>query len=209
MKTFDVPDWIIAPFIAQGVSESDYFLYGAGRALGFVRMAAYALDREIPSSQFKVAEYHTYTGISAARTAIDATAAWINAMLDLGVSPGYQINLSRKDFRAKVSEGRSGVKEYCQALGDLGEGIDKHRQRAQHREGPAICYHSSIFKEKSHLVGWYLMPEGLSDGREADLRLADLLKRWADDIEGNLQGIHKVIVMASGDTQVTGLETEG
>ena len=42
----------------------DYFLYGAGRALGFMRMAAYALDE--PYSSQKVAEYHAYTGISAA-----------------------------------------------------------------------------------------------------------------------------------------------
>ena len=54
MKTFDVPDWVIAPFRRSagtgehcklGVFEDDYHLYGACRALGFVRMAAAALEK--------------------------------------------------------------------------------------------------------------------------------------------------------------------
>ena len=87
MKTFDVPDWMVGPFVTNGVSENDYYLYGAGRALGFARMAAYALDdpnydTETIGHPLKVAEYHAYTGISAARTAIDATASWCNVVLN-------------------------------------------------------------------------------------------------------------------------------
>ena len=111
MKTFEVPMWIVAPLVAEGVNDSDYFLYGAGRALAFVRMAAYALG-EIPDDQ-KVAEYHAYTGISAARTAIDATASWCNATLKLGVNPGNQVNLSRGDFRKKVLQCRPEVEKYA------------------------------------------------------------------------------------------------
>ena len=117
MKTFDVPDWMIAPFVANGVSENDHFLYGAGRALGFVRMAACALD-EIPNDQ-KVAEYHAYTGISAARTAIDATATWLEKMLELQVARRYLVNPSRTEFRDEVSQVRPEVSMYVKKLGRL------------------------------------------------------------------------------------------
>lgn len=195
MKTFDVPDWMVAPFVANGVSGNDYFLYGAGRALGFVRMAACALD-ETYSGQ-KVAEYHSYTGISAARTAIDATASWCNETLKLGVKQGNQVNLSRQDFREKLSQVQSQISEYVERLGDLGKKIDKHRQRAQHREGLAIFYHMDSQKLE-HPCGWYL---AISDDRTADLHLVSLLNGWADEIEENLREIHKVLVMSSVDMQ--------
>ena len=195
MKTFHVPDWMIAPFMTQGVSESDYYLYGAGRALVFVRMAAYALD-ETYSGQ-EVAEYHAYTGISAARTAIDATASWCNETLKLGVKPGNQVNLSRQDFREKLSQVQPQIWEYVEHLGDLGRKIDEHRQRAQHREGLAISYHMDSQK-LGHPGGWYL---AIGGDRTADLRLVDLLKGWANEIEENFREIHKMLVMASDETQ--------
>ena len=136
MKTFAVPDWMVAPFVTNELSESDNYLHGAGRALGFVRMAAYALDE--PYSRQEVGEYHAYTGISAARTAIDATAVWCNTTLHLGFAQGPQLNLSRKDFQEKISKASPEVVTYVQALGDLGKKINEHRQRAQHRDGLAI-----------------------------------------------------------------------
>lgn len=192
MKTFDVPEWMIAPFLEHDISKSDYFLYGAGRALSFVRMAACALD-ERPDDQ-KVAEYHAYTGISAARTAIDAIASWLNVKLKLGLTPSPQINLSREKFRAKVLMVHPELEEFVQALCALGTTIDEHRQRAQHREGLAIIHHISSLKESSHLEGWYLAPKGLSGNRSDDLPLVDLLTSWADEIECNLQEIHKIVV---------------
>ena len=193
MKTFDVPNWMIAPFISQGVSQSDYFLYGAGHALVFVRMAAYALD-EAPNDQ-KVAEYHAYTGISAARTAIDSTASWCNVALELNVTQGNQVNLSRQDFRGKLSQVQPEISKYVERLGTLGKQIDKHRQRAQHREGLAIFYH--MYSEKlGHPGGWYLETSG---DRTAALHLVDLLNRWADEIEDNLREVLKV--MAPGEMQ--------
>ena len=197
MKTFDVPDWMIAPFVANGVSENDYFLYGAGRALGFVRMAAYVLD-EIPNGQ-KVAEYHAYAGVSAARTAIDATASWCNVVLKLGVKQGNQVNLSRGDFREKLAQVQPQISEYVEHLGDLGRKIDEHRQRAQHREGLAISYHTDSEKF-GHPSGWYL---AISGDHTADLRLVDLLNGWAGYIEENLQEIHQVLVMSSVGMQET------
>ena len=192
MKTFDVPDWMIAPFVANRVSENDYFLYGAGRALGFVRMAAYALDdpnydTETIGHPLKAAEYHAYTGISAARTAIDAIAVWCNRTLHLGVAQGPQLNLSRKDFQDKVSKASPEVATYVQTLGDLGRKIDEHRQRAQHREGLAFSYHMDSQK-LGHPGGWYL---AIGGDHTADLRLVDLLNGWADEIEENLREIHK------------------
>ena len=197
MKTFDVPDWMIAPFVANGVSENDYFLYGAGRALGFVRMAACALD-EIPNDQ-KVAEYHAYTGISAARTAIDATASWLEKMLELQVARRYLVNPSRQEFREEVSQVRPEVSKYVKNLGDFGNQIDEHRQQAQHREGLAI--RNKFSRKSPHLNGWHLAPMGLSGDHTADLHLVDLLNGWADAIEDNLLEIHKVLVMASGEMQ--------
>ena len=175
MKTFDVPDWMIAPFVANGVSKNDYFLYGAGRALGFVRMAAYALD-EIPNDQ-KVAEYHAYTGISAARTAIDATASWLEKMLELQVARRYLVNPRRQEFREEVSQVRPEVSKYVKNLGDFGNQIDEHRQQAQHREGLAI--RNKFSRKSPHLNGWHLAPMGLSGDHTADLHLVDLLNGWA------------------------------
>ena len=197
MKTFDVPDWMVGPFVTNGVSENDCYLYGAGRALGFARMAAYALDDPNYDTKpighpLKIAEYHAYTGISAARTAIDATASWCNVVLELGLKPGIQVSLTKKAFRTKVSKASPGVTTYVQALGDLGEKIDEHRQRAQHREGLAISYHMDSQK-LGHPGGWYL---AISGDHTADLRLVDLLNGWADEIEENLHEIHKVLVLA-------------
>lgn len=195
MKTYDVPNWMIAPFLAEGVSDSDYFLYGAGRALGFIRMAAYALDLEVPSSEFKVAEYHTYTGISAVRTAIDATASWLNQVLKLGVPQGNQVNLSWRDFQTKILKHRPEAKKFVQSLGDLGKQINEHRQRAQHKEGLAIIHHLDS-KKFEHTGGWYLAPNGLSSDRADDIRLPDLLHSWADEIECNLQKMHEIVATA-------------
>ena len=206
MKTYDVPKWMIAPFLAEGVSDSDYFLYGAGRALGFIRMAAYVLDLEVPSSEFKVAEYHTYTGISAARTAIDATASWLNQVLKLGVPQGNQVNLSRPDFQTKIVTHLPKAEKCIQSLGDLGNKINEHRQRAQHREGLAIIHHLDS-KKFEHTGGWYLAPNGLSSDRADDIRLPDLLHSWADEIEANLQAIHKTVI-ASSETPQPALGTE-
>ena len=183
MKTFDVPGWIIAPFTARGVSENDYFLYGAGRALGFVRMAADALSSL--SDDLKIAEYHAYAGISAARTIIDATAAWLNAILNLDVSPPHNINLSRIVFRSSLLDALPGTEAYVKRLGNLGCAIDEHRQRAQHREGLALIPHST--------GGWYLAPDGLSGDRAKDLHIANALKCWADEIEDNVREIHRAV----------------
>ena len=165
--------------------------------MGFVRMAACALDE--PYSSQEVGEYHAYTGISAARTAIDATAVWCNTTLHLGFAQSPELNLSRKDFQEKASMASPEVVTYVQALGDLGRKIDEHRQRAQHREGLAIRYKFS--RNSKHLTGWYLAPKRLSGDHTADLRLVDLLNGWAEEIEGNLREIHKVLVMASDEMQ--------
>ena len=188
---------MIAPFISQGVSQSDYFLYGAGHALVFVRMAAYALD-ESPNDQ-NVAEYHAYTGISAARTAIDATASWLEKILELQVARRYLVNPSRQEFREEISQVQPEVSKYVKNLGDLGNQIDEHRQKAQHREGLAI--RNKLSRKSQHLNGWHIAPMGLGGDHIADLRLVDLLNGWADEIDENLREIHKVLVMAPGEMQ--------
>ena len=195
MKTFDVPQWITELLLANGVTDDSYHLYGAGRALGFVRMAARVLDESDTSEKLalKEAEYHTYSGISASRTAIDAIASWLNIRLSLGLEFNAQVNLSRKEFRGKVLKVNPALNDSVKDLGELGKLIDKFRQRAQHREGLAIIHHRESI-EKGHKGGWYLAPEGLSGNRIDDLLLTEMILSWADEIEANLRAIHKRLV---------------
>ena len=98
MRSSEIPTCIIE-FLAMKVddcdwTDADYHLYGAGRAVAFVRMSADALD-SLGNDQ-KVAEYHTYCGISAARTAIDATASWLRLELGLGIRSLVQVDLKKK-----------------------------------------------------------------------------------------------------------------
>ena len=75
MPSYDVPAWIIQALYDNGeLTDASYHLYGAGRALTFVRMAADTLE-PLANDDKIFAEYHAYAGISAARTAIDATAS--------------------------------------------------------------------------------------------------------------------------------------
>ena len=194
MKTFDVPDWVIAPFCKLGVFEDDYHLYGACRALGFVRMAAAALEKmgnsEEETDPQKVAEYHAYAGISAARTAIDAAASWLKMVLKLNFPSGNRVDLSKKEFRSEVANAQAEIGEYLQTLGCLGKEINDHRQRAQHREGLAIVRHLES-EVSGHRGGWYLAPEGVSHDPQGQLHLVELLNCWAKVIEINLREIHE------------------
>ena len=197
MKTSGVPDWMGVYLYVRaksaGLSESDHHLNGAGRALRFVRMAAFALDE--PYSRSEIGEYHAYTGVSAARTAIDAIASWCNMVLKLGLRPSIQVSLTQRSFQKKVAEARPEVSTYVLALADLAGEIDKHRNRAQHREGLAISPHMDSPKLE-HPGGWYL---AISGDQTADLHLVDLLNGWADVIEENLREVLKV--MAPGEMQ--------
>ena len=102
MKTFDAPEWMTAPFLTEGVSDSDFSCTGLAVHWDSSERPADALDAEDPSPEFKVAEYHTYTGISAARTAIDATASWLNQVLNWACLKGTESNLSRTAFQTKI-----------------------------------------------------------------------------------------------------------
>lgn len=77
MKVYDVPDCIVDFMKHRDIVDSDYLLYGSGRALGWLRMSADTIE-SLPN-ELKEAEYHGYAGISAARTAIDALANWLSA----------------------------------------------------------------------------------------------------------------------------------
>lgn len=197
MKIFGVPEWMCWYLSVRakfaGLSESDYYLHGAGRALGFVRTAACALDESY--SRQEVGEYHAYTGLSAARTSIDFTASWLEKMLEFQMDQRHQVNTSRKEFRKEVSQVRPEVSKYVKNLGTLGKQIDKHRQRAQHREGLAISPHMDS-EESGHPGGWYL---AISADQTADLHLSNLLNRWADAIEENLREMLRTV--APGEMQ--------
>lgn len=89
MKTYDVPQWLMERTddfrTPSGLKGPEFHLCGAGRAFCWVRMAADALESDRNSRDFdrdlKVAEYHTYAGVCAARTALDAIASWFRVWL--------------------------------------------------------------------------------------------------------------------------------
>jgi len=172
MPSYDVPE-CIAEFIRhRDLVDSDYYLYGSGRAIGWVKMSADAID-ELPS-ELKEAEYHAYAGISAGRTAIDALANWLNAVLTLG-RKGTAIDFAKPAFRSLIEDRAPSVVAHATRLGALASAIDGFRQRAQHREGLALRFHVP--------GGWHLAFAGLQGAGAEDIDLPNLLRGWARDIE--------------------------
>lgn len=191
METYEVPFWMTALMLARGGYESDDYLYGAGRALGFVKTAAGALEQL--ENDLKEAEYHAYAGISAARTAIDAAACWLNSALEVGQEHNSGLNLSRKDFREKLVKKVPAICSQLKHLCELGSTIDEHRQKAQHREGLPLKYHAES-TVLDHAKGWYLVTAKSHHDHQLDLRLCDVLQDWQRHIEENLFSIHQKVV---------------
>ncbi len=178
MKSYDVPGCVLEFMRHRDLVDSDYSLYGAGRAGGWVKMSADAIDM-LSNDDLKVAEYHCYAGVSAARTAIDALANWLNAQLALG-QRGLTIDFKKSAFKDLIEEKAPSATEHVEQLASLATRIDESRQRAQHREGLALLWHEP--------GGWHLT-QGLQAPRESDEHLASLLRRWADEIERAICGI--------------------
>lgn len=178
LKTYDVSDCVVQALLGHDLTDIDYHLYGAGRAIAFIRMASDAIQHL--GLEQKVAEYHAYAGISSARTAIDATASWLRLALSLQMNPSPAVDLHKVAYQSKVIAKAPALKLYLEALSDLAGIVDKHRQRAQHREGLALGYVASETEGE-----WYLYPKGLSK-KTYRVRLVDILDSWADNIEENL-----------------------
>lgn len=174
-STYDIPECVI-DYIKKRprLKDEDYYLAGAGRALGWMRIAAAQLARS-NDFELKLAEYHAYAGISAARTSIDAFANFLNCFFSIGFSPSPEIDLAKERFRNKIKAAEPRISADVDALARLAIQIDPHRQKVQHREGPALVRYSN--------EQWYLAPQGLRGSRDADENLVDLLGRWADEIE--------------------------
>ena len=187
METYDVPCWMILPMWENGLGESDPYMYGAGRALGFIGTAATALQ-QLDNKQ-KEAEYHAYAGVSAARTAIDASACWLNLKLQIGQKNNSSLDLSKKGFRTKIAEKLAPACAPMKGLGTLAKEIDQHRQRAQHRDGLPLSYHGES-TALNHPGGWYLVTAASQYDHLLDLPLCDLLRSWRKQIEQNLFSIH-------------------
>ncbi|MBI4505601.1 MAG: hypothetical protein HY691_08705 [Chloroflexi bacterium] len=201
MQIYDLPDWLLDEaerFLfatnATRHQDSGKHLYGAGRALGWVRMAADALA-VVPCADLKLAEYHTYAGVCAARTALDAIASWLRIWL-LADRKGYEkadarSNLTHRTFRRDVMQALSGrvgdgFRQKLEALGNLGTKIDPHRQRAAHREGLALRPADSSCPGTCR---WHLAPKGLQFGHGDDVDIVQLLREWADEIEAHLRDV--------------------
>lgn len=191
MKSHGIPSCIVDYMSSRDIVESDYYLHGSGRAIGWVRMAADELAElgglPLVESDQKVAEYHAYMGISAARTSIDAFAGWLNMELHLGVSAAA-VDLKKRRFRARVVEAAPSLTRSARRLGALARIIDRDRQRAQHREGSAILLYEA--------AGWHLT-KGLQADRQLDKHLPTLLRAWADCIEHEACATVKVIGQSS------------
>ena len=187
MRTSDIPTCIVDALSISakqgGLTDDDYHLAGAGRAIAFVRMSAEALD-SLNNDQ-RVAEYHAYCGISAARTAIDATASWLRLELEVDIKSLSYVDLKKDAYREKILGKRPDLGESVEPLSQLASEIDQHRQRAQHREGLALIFHSPG-TVVVHAGGWYLAPDGLSRPRSGDIHLVDMLQLWATNIENRI-----------------------
>ncbi|MGH2584825.1 MAG: hypothetical protein ACRDJE_07930 [Dehalococcoidia bacterium] len=180
MRTYEVSACIIRACHGRDWTEADDYLYAAGRAVTWVLMAADAVQT---AQELKVAEYHAYTGISAARSAVDATANWHRVRFLPSEKPGTSIDLAKEGFREKLkSLVPPSVFACLETLGHLArDELDVWRQRAQHREGV-----QPILREGG---AWYVALLGYASPHTEQWHLASLLKGWADSIERQLCAI--------------------
>jgi hypothetical protein len=176
------PDCITKSMVHRDIGDAEYHLNGVGRAIVWVRIAATSLRQlekrdALDPDVDELADYHAYAGVSAARTAVDAMASWLNVWSGLKRNPSGAIDLARPDFRKKVDPLiPAEMLPHLARLNDLAVNeIDSHRQRAQHREGLAVIRYLGR--------GWHLAPRGAQFPRSEDLPLADLLDRWANELE--------------------------
>jgi hypothetical protein len=182
LRPHDVPECIVEAMHPYNLTDEDYYLYGCGRALSFIRMAADALNNL--GNEQKIAEYHGYTGISAARTSIDAAANWMNIKLGIGWKPSLKIDFTKNEFYKEVGNRKPSINSHIDCLRSFAKEIDKNRQRAQHGEGLAMLYYST--------GQWYLT-NGLQAHRNEDKHLVNLLREWADKIEEQICQIIQVL----------------
>lgn len=178
----------------------DYLLAGA-RAVCWVRSAAGFLEQLAAGASpgdRALAEYHTYAGVSAARTALDALANWLRVVL---LIPDAEFVPSQRDFA--VSKFRRRLKKEEPHLGAtlgslfiLTKEIDPLRQAAQHREGIPISF--AVLKEApSQGARWRLKGRSFERGRVSktyrELELVALLSGWADQIDTQLQQLLRAL----------------
>lgn len=171
MRSYNAPACVVEYMRNRDLVDSDYYMYESGRALGWIRMAADAIE-ELPN-ELEVAKYHAYAGISAARTAIDALASWLNARLNLR-RRGASVDLKKEHFQETVVEAKPSIRGNTDRLARLLQQIDEPRQRVQHREGVALLHYVP--------GGWHLT-RGLQAPRDQDASLPSLLREWANLIE--------------------------
>lgn len=193
LREHDAPDCIIDALKYRDLSDEHYYLYGSGRALAFVRMAADAL--QALGNEQKIAEYHGYVGISAVRTAIDAAANWLRIRLNVTVRSPLLVDFTKADFLKALIAKQPSIRSYVECLGALAREIDPERQRVQHREGLALRYCTS---ERPNWEGWYLT-KGMQTPWDENQQLHLVLRKWADDIELAVCGIISLLMPREGE----------
>lgn len=152
----------------------------AGRTLTFIRMVADNLETPIPGRR-TIAEYHSYTGMSAALASLDATATWLNEALHLGHPDGNRVSLAAKRFVASAVEAIPEIGVQLESLGKLRGWINEDRRLIQHRRGARLNFHP-------YGSGWcFESNDGPSEERLVHCHLHDLLRNWGNQIEPNLE----------------------
>jgi hypothetical protein len=190
MRSYDVPTCIIEFFRHRDLVDSDYALYGSGRAIGWLKMSADAIE-ELPN-ELKEAEYYAYAGISAGRTAIDALANWLNAVLKLE-KRRTAIDLAKDPFRKLIENSAPSIAVHADRLGALADMIDGPRQQAQHREGLALQFRNA--EGTNEQGGWHLAREELQEPGNS-IYLPGLLREWATSIEEEVCAIVAIFGVA-------------
>jgi hypothetical protein len=193
MTKYDIPAVIIECMRGRDLWHADYYLNAAGRALSWMRIAADSIDDlaiQEHGGDEKVAHYHTYAGVSAARTALDALANWLRFVFVVPDEflPPHRIDFAEKDFRKHIVRLQPQTTEQVAKLMRLAKEIDPLRQLAQHREGVQVVYGVLQFQDAWYGKGrWYLRSRSLQSVRspkvQKELDVVLVLRRWAEEME--------------------------
>jgi hypothetical protein len=142
--------------LKRDLVEADYHLNGVGRALSHVRIAAQQLRN---TNGREMADCYAFADVSAARTAFDSMASWLNLWSGVNRRSSGAVDLNNERFRRAVDPRiPQAMIASIDVVNRIGvDQIDQHRQRAQHREGLAVI--------KYEPGGWYLAPEDIQHPR--------------------------------------------
>jgi len=130
------------------------------------------------TADIRVADYHAYSGVSSARTCVDAFTCWLNGWFDVGMTRAA-INLIREDFwkrlQAKIcAYADPTLVTSVRKLRGLAKEIDAYPQPAQHRDGLPVARLAGV---------WRIAKSSSEKVTSSNADAAALLRFWADRAE--------------------------